>query len=172
MRYSNRNILYFVFLVSWGGVRLSPLYCGHYWPTVPAPDDRWWVWSSRWNDNWQGNRSTQRKPAPVPFVHHKSHLTSPGLGQPLTAWAKIFSVPREKFWGRCFPLGLTRIHQHPSKLIIHCDSHIRRYTVRYTDTVSKQWFSTVVRPRPGKLFFYKTRFQVPGRGPGGWGTLS
>jgi hypothetical protein len=22
------------------GVGLSPLYCGHYWPIVPAPDDR------------------------------------------------------------------------------------------------------------------------------------
>jgi hypothetical protein len=24
---------------------------------------------------WQGNRSTQRKPAPVHFVHNKSHMT-------------------------------------------------------------------------------------------------
>jgi hypothetical protein len=23
------------------GVGLSPLYCGHFWPIVPAPDDRW-----------------------------------------------------------------------------------------------------------------------------------
>jgi hypothetical protein len=22
------------------GVGLSPLYCGHFWPTVPVPDDR------------------------------------------------------------------------------------------------------------------------------------
>jgi hypothetical protein len=22
------------------GVGLSPLYCGHFWPTLPAPDDR------------------------------------------------------------------------------------------------------------------------------------
>jgi hypothetical protein len=22
------------------------------WPIVPAPDDRWSVWSSRWNENW------------------------------------------------------------------------------------------------------------------------
>jgi hypothetical protein len=43
-----------VFLVSCGGVRLSPL--GNWatiWPIVPDPDDRWWVWSSRWNENWQ-----------------------------------------------------------------------------------------------------------------------
>jgi hypothetical protein len=23
-----------------GGVGLNPLYCGHFWPIVPAPDDR------------------------------------------------------------------------------------------------------------------------------------
>jgi hypothetical protein len=44
------------FLVSWSGVRLSPLGT---WPTnwsiVPAPGGRlWWAWSSRWNENWQG----------------------------------------------------------------------------------------------------------------------
>jgi hypothetical protein len=28
---------------------------GHHWPIVAAPDDVcWWVWSSRWNENWQG----------------------------------------------------------------------------------------------------------------------
>jgi hypothetical protein len=26
------------FIASWVG--LSPLYCGHFWPIVPAPDDR------------------------------------------------------------------------------------------------------------------------------------
>jgi hypothetical protein len=34
-------------------VRLSPLgTLATNWPIVPAPDDRWWVWSSRWNENW------------------------------------------------------------------------------------------------------------------------
>jgi hypothetical protein len=40
------------FLVSWDGVRLGTSTTN--WPTVPAPDDRWWVWSSWWNENWQG----------------------------------------------------------------------------------------------------------------------
>jgi hypothetical protein len=32
---------YFIFLVSWGGVRLSPLGTSvNIWPIVPAPDDR------------------------------------------------------------------------------------------------------------------------------------
>jgi hypothetical protein len=41
-------------LVSWGGLRLSPLgTSATNWPIVPARDDRWWMCSSRWNENWQ-----------------------------------------------------------------------------------------------------------------------
>jgi hypothetical protein len=37
-------------------VRLSPLgTSATNWPIVPTPDDRrWWIWSSRCNENWQG----------------------------------------------------------------------------------------------------------------------
>jgi hypothetical protein len=40
-------------IVSWGGVRVSPLgTSATNWPIIPAPDDRWrWMWSSRWNEN-------------------------------------------------------------------------------------------------------------------------
>jgi hypothetical protein len=56
------------FLVFWGGVRLSPLGTStNIWPFVQAPDDRWWLWSIMWNEDWQGNRSTRRKPAPMPL---------------------------------------------------------------------------------------------------------
>jgi hypothetical protein len=42
------------FLISLNGVRLSPLgTSATNWSIAPAPDDRWWVWSSRWNENWQ-----------------------------------------------------------------------------------------------------------------------
>jgi hypothetical protein len=31
-----------------------PRFCGHYWPIVPAPDDRWWwLWRNWWNEYWQ-----------------------------------------------------------------------------------------------------------------------
>jgi hypothetical protein len=30
---------YFFFIIA-SGVGLSPLYCGHFWPIVPAADDR------------------------------------------------------------------------------------------------------------------------------------
>jgi hypothetical protein len=26
----------------------STWYCGHYWPIVPTPDDRWWFWNKVW----------------------------------------------------------------------------------------------------------------------------
>jgi hypothetical protein len=43
---------YFFFLVSWGGVRLSPLgTSATKWLIVPAPDARCWMWSSWWNEN-------------------------------------------------------------------------------------------------------------------------
>jgi hypothetical protein len=46
-------------------MRLSPLgtlvdIC----PIVPAPADRWWVWSSRWNENWQGKPKYLEKDCP------------------------------------------------------------------------------------------------------------
>jgi hypothetical protein len=50
----------------WGGARLSPLGTpATIWLIVPVPDDRWWWWmlSSRWNENWQENQSTRKKPA-------------------------------------------------------------------------------------------------------------
>jgi hypothetical protein len=31
----------YLFCSSWGETE-STWYCGHYWPIVPAPDDRWW----------------------------------------------------------------------------------------------------------------------------------
>jgi hypothetical protein len=56
----------FFFLVSWGGVRLSPTgTSATIWPIVPASDDRWWwVWSRRWNENWQGKPKYSEKICP------------------------------------------------------------------------------------------------------------
>jgi hypothetical protein len=35
------------------------------WLTVTAPNNIWRMWSSRWNKNWQGNRSSRGKYIPV-----------------------------------------------------------------------------------------------------------
>jgi hypothetical protein len=44
---------------------LSTWYCGHYWPIVPAPDDRWWwLWSNWWNEDWQGKPKYSEKTCP------------------------------------------------------------------------------------------------------------
>jgi hypothetical protein len=34
------------------------------WPIVPAPDNRWWMWSSRWNENWQRKPKYSEKSCP------------------------------------------------------------------------------------------------------------
>jgi hypothetical protein len=53
------------FLFSWAGVRLSPLGMSvTNWPIVPALHDRWWVWSSWWNENGQGKLKYLEKTCP------------------------------------------------------------------------------------------------------------
>jgi hypothetical protein len=69
---------FFIRLVG-GGIQRGPLgTAANDWPIAPAPSD--------YDDGEFGgmkigrrNRSTRRKPAPVPLIHHKSHLTSPGI---------------------------------------------------------------------------------------------
>jgi hypothetical protein len=71
---------YSFFLVSWGGVRLSPLgTSATSWPIVPAPDDRWWwMWSNRWNENWQGEPKYSEKTCPSATLS-TTNPTWPGL---------------------------------------------------------------------------------------------
>jgi hypothetical protein len=55
------------FVHSWNqrGMGLSPLYCGHSWPIVPAPRDRWWwLWSNWWDEDWQGKPKYSEKTYP------------------------------------------------------------------------------------------------------------
>jgi hypothetical protein len=50
--------------VRWGETE-STWYCGHYWPIIPAPDDRWWwLWSNWWNGDWQGKPKYSEKTFP------------------------------------------------------------------------------------------------------------
>jgi hypothetical protein len=53
-----------VFFIA-SGVGLSPLYCCHFWPIVPASDDRWgWLWSNWWNEDGQGKPKYSEKTCP------------------------------------------------------------------------------------------------------------
>jgi hypothetical protein len=51
LRISERLLL-LLFLVGWDWVSW---YCGHYWPIVPASNERGWLlWRNWWNKDWQG----------------------------------------------------------------------------------------------------------------------
>jgi hypothetical protein len=80
------------FFVSSGGARLSALGTSAInWPIVLVPDDRWWVWSSWWNENWQGKPkySEKSRPSATLFTTNPTWLdlgSNPGRGR-LTTWA-------------------------------------------------------------------------------------
>jgi hypothetical protein len=135
-----------LFLVSWGGVRLSPFgTSATNWPTVPAPDDRWWwMWSSRWNDNWQGKPKYSEKTCPSATLS-TTNLARPDLGsnpgsrggKPATnrlSYGTALKPPlllySKRFWWWCMTLEVTG-------------------------------FLDFVR----RLVFKRSVFQTPGRGP-------
>jgi hypothetical protein len=90
-----------VSLVVWGGgVRLSPLgTSATVWSIVPAPDDRWWwMWSCRWNENWQGKPKTS---------------SSANFSNTNPTWPDLGSNPATNRWsyGTAHSLGIS--HSSP-----------------------------------------------------------
>jgi hypothetical protein len=64
-------------------VRLSPLgTSATAWPIVPASEDRWWwwwwMWSSRWNENWQGKSEYSEKSNSATLSTTNPTLPDPG----------------------------------------------------------------------------------------------
>jgi hypothetical protein len=123
--------LLFYFLVSWDVVRPSPLgTSATNWPIVPAPDDRWWVWSSWWNENWQGEKKYSEKTYPIATLS----ITNPtwtdlGLNtgsQRLTAWI------------------MARHNDETNSVAVE--------TLVETDAVVRQKFSSVTR-KVGRIYY-------------------
>jgi hypothetical protein len=71
------SLVFFVSFFGWGETE-STWYVGHCWPIVPAPDDRWWLWSSRWNENWQGKPKYSEETCPSATLS-TTNPTSPDL---------------------------------------------------------------------------------------------
>jgi hypothetical protein len=61
-----QSLLTFFLFSFLGWVRLSPLGTSiTNWPILPATDDKRWVWSSRWNENWQEKPKYSEKTCPI-----------------------------------------------------------------------------------------------------------
>jgi hypothetical protein len=90
---------FFFFVIT--GVVLYFEYCGHYWPIVPAPDDRWlWSWINWWNEDWQGKPKYSEKTWPSATLS-TTNLTwlDPG-SRPGSMW-DLWWTNRQ--WGRFSP---------------------------------------------------------------------
>jgi hypothetical protein len=59
-----QTLLFFSFVGC--GMKLSPLgTSATIWPIVLAPDDRWWwLWSNRWDENWERKPKYSEKTCP------------------------------------------------------------------------------------------------------------
>jgi hypothetical protein len=59
------GVFFYSFCYSGWSETESNWYCGHNWPIVPAPDDRWgWLWSNWWNEDGQRKPEYSEKTYP------------------------------------------------------------------------------------------------------------
>jgi hypothetical protein len=83
------------------------------WHIVPALDDRWWwVWSSRWNENWQGKTKYSEKTCP-----------SATLSTTIPTWPDLGSNP-----GRRGGKPATNRLSYGTALLRNVCSHLQDYT--------------------------------------------
>jgi hypothetical protein len=90
------------------GVRLSPLGTETtVWSVVPAPDDRWWwLWSSRWNANWEGKPKYSEKICPSATLS----TTNPTWADPGRRDGKPFTTCKSSVYLLfCFRIWLTTV---------------------------------------------------------------
>jgi hypothetical protein len=96
------------------------IHVGHCWPIVPAPDDRWWLWSSWWNEDWQGKPKYSEKTCPSATLSTTNPTwpdlrSNPGRrsGKPATnrlSYGTAFSIVTRlrELYGRSLILGRSR----------------------------------------------------------------
>jgi hypothetical protein len=63
------------------------------WPIVPTPDDRWWLWSSRWNENWQFKPKSSEKTCPSAILY-TINPTLPNLGSNPGLCRRVWAMAR------------------------------------------------------------------------------
>jgi hypothetical protein len=104
------------FKISWGGVRLSPLgTSATNWPTVPAPNGTWWsMYSSRWNDNWQGKPKYWEKNYPSATFSTIDH-TLPDLGSNLGRRGGKPATNRLSYGSTYFPRNYNPVLNHMNR---------------------------------------------------------
>jgi hypothetical protein len=130
-----------------GRVGLSPRYCGHVWPIVQAPDDRWWwLWSNWWNKDWQGITKYSEKTCPSATLS-TTNPTWPDPGsnpgrrgrKPATNPLSLVAIPISGA-PRLVTTPLpppTALLLHPSQLLLSCAAYIRTIRGVRTDSVEK-----------------------------------
>jgi hypothetical protein len=69
---------FFLVFFGWGETE-STWYFSHCWPIVPAPDDHSCLWSSWWNEDWQGKPKYSEKTCPSATLS-ATNPTWPDLG--------------------------------------------------------------------------------------------
>jgi hypothetical protein len=66
-------MVFFFNFLGWGETE-STWHVGHYWPNVPAPDDRWWwLWNIWWNEDWQRKPKYSKKTCPSATLSTTNH---------------------------------------------------------------------------------------------------
>jgi hypothetical protein len=114
LAYPPQIYLFFV-LFFWIGPKLSPLDTSAIiiWVIVPAPDDRWWVWSSRKSKNWKGEPKYWEKACPSTTLS-TTNPTWPDLWSDPVQHGEKPATDRLNYGTAAFPLYLEFSWNHNS----------------------------------------------------------
>jgi hypothetical protein len=110
------------FLISWSGVRLSPLGTSTTnWPILPAPNDRWRMWSSRCNENWQRKPKYSEKTCPSATLSNTNPI-----------WPDLGSSPCR----RCGKPATNRLSYRAAVCVGYKDQSVRSNILSHVSDIS------------------------------------